>query len=50
MKISDLIQQLEVLKAKHGDLPVRVQSLTHTWDPEPELRPRGKPTFVLLNP
>lgn len=58
MKISELIEQLTKIRDEHGDLPVVVQSLTHAWDPEPELRPVGagigagkpRPTHVLLNP
>lgn len=51
MKLSVLIKKLEAFKAKHGDIETRVQSLSHTWSPEPELRPDAKnPTHVLLNP
>lgn len=52
MKISELIEQLEKLKKEHGDIKVVVQSLSHAWAPEPEIRPHGskKPEYVLLNP
>lgn len=49
MKISELIKKLEQLKARCGDLPVRVQSLSHMWDPEPTVI-RKQSSFVLLNP
>lgn len=54
MKLSDLIKQLEAMKATHGDLPVKVQTLSHRWDPEPVIRPIGakhdSEKWVLLNP
>lgn len=51
MKLSVLIKKLQDIKAKHGDIETRVQSLSHTWSPEPELRPNAEnPTHVLLNP
>jgi len=52
MKISDLIKQLEKLKEEHGDIQVIVQTLSHAWAPEPEVRPHApkKAEFVLLNP
>lgn len=57
MTISQLVEQLDKIKAEHGDLEVSVQSLSHRWSPEPELRPFNhkelgpscKP-YVLLNP
>ena len=54
MKLSELIVKLEDLKAKHGDLAVRVQTLTHMWDPEPVVRVQDSRMtvieYVLLNP
>ncbi len=51
MKISELVKQLEAIQKEHGDLPVRVQSLSHTWDPEPTIQRRGgKVVRVMLNP
>lgn len=50
MTISELLKQLEALKEKHGDLPVRVQTLSHLWDPEPVVRKRDGIEWVLLNP
>lgn len=51
MTVTQLITRLEELKKKHGDLEVKVQSLSHLWEPEPEPRPFGKkPIFILLNP
>lgn len=51
MKISDLEQILTELKTKHGDVPVAVQTLSHTWDPEPEIRENHySEKYVLLNP
>lgn len=58
MPLSALIAQLTKIKDEYGDLPVVIQSLTHIWDPDPELRPVGagigagkpRPTHVLLNP
>ncbi len=52
MKISELIKQLETLKAEHGDIDVKTQTLSHVWAPEPEIRPHGakKAEYVLLNP
>lgn len=48
MKLSDLIKLLTELKEKHGDVPVRYQTLTHRWKPEPEYVERDQ--YVLLNP
>jgi hypothetical protein len=51
MKISELVDKLEKMKKEHGDINVVVQTLSHAWAPEPELRPfKGKPEYVLLNP
>ncbi len=55
MKISDLIAILETIKAKHGDIEVKVQTLSHVWDPDPIVRESqtgyGKHLdWVLLNP
>lgn len=46
--ISDLIKTLEAIKKKHGDLPVRVQTLSHLFKPEPTVRdwPGGKVVIV----
>ena len=51
MKISQLVELLEKLKKQHGDIPVKCQSLSHYWEPEPEIRgqlPQSK--YILLNP
>ncbi len=47
-KLSDLIKELERLKKRHGDLPVRVQTLSHLFKPEPTVRdwPGGKVVIV----
>lgn len=57
MTISELIKKLEALREEHGDVPVKTQTLSHLWDPEPEIRdkyvmPGGKQRdgWVLLNP
>ena len=51
MKISELVEKLKKLQEEHGDIKVVVQSLSHAWAPEPEVRPfSGKPEYVLLNP
>lgn len=51
MTISELQKKLEDLKKEHGDIKVVVQTLSHAWAPEPEVRPFGKkPEYVLLNP
>lgn len=51
MRLSQLIMQLKRLKKEHGDLPVRYQSLTHRWEPEPTVTKTNSDTlFVLLNP
>ena len=52
MKLSDLIRMLEELKEKEGDLPVRWQSLSHLFEPEPTVRPSppASSKYVLLNP
>jgi hypothetical protein len=51
MKISDLIKLLEQIKTKNGDLEVKVQTLSHIWTPDVEVRRHedGKPRYVLLN-
>lgn len=48
--ISELILQLENIKKEHGDIPVRVNSMSHTWNVEPEVKERNGIKFVLLNP
>lgn len=64
MIISELISKLETLRNEHGDVPVRVQTLSHVWDPEPVIRDKCemsyemsdgnkrqmRPGWVLLNP
>lgn len=50
MYLSELIQKLEEIQKKRGDLPVRIQSLTHLFDPEPTVRERGVHSYVILNP
>lgn len=51
MTISELVKKLEELKKEHGDIKVVVQTLSHAWAPEPQVRPfSGKPEYVLLNP
>ena len=51
MKISELVKQLQLLSEKHGDVEVKVQSLTHLWPPEPAKRPfTGPVEYILLNP
>lgn len=51
MKINELIKQLELLREKHGDIEVKVQTMTHLWAPEPTKRPSTGPAeFILLNP
>lgn len=49
MKISELIAELEKLKKAHGDVPVRTQTLSHTWAPEPVVRGKDE-KYILLNP
>lgn len=60
MAISELISKLETLRNEHGDVPVRVQTLSDTWDPDPVIRDKyemsdGKKKWmregwILLNP
>jgi hypothetical protein len=50
MKISELVKILEELKAEHGDVKVLIQSLSHTWPPEPEIKKADRTHYVLLNP
>lgn len=57
MTINELIKKLEALRDEHGDVPVRVQTLSHLFDPEPEIRDKyvmfgGKQRsgWILLNP
>jgi len=50
MKLSELIDSLIKLKDEHGDLPVRVDSLSHSWQPEPEVKTRAGEKVVILNP
>jgi hypothetical protein len=60
MTINELIKRLEALRDEHGDVPVRVQSLSHVWDPDPVIRDKyemsdgdkkwQRPGWVLLNP
>jgi hypothetical protein len=50
MRISALIKELEKIKRKHGDVPVKVQTLTHVWDPELSIKGKGMDVdYVLLN-
>jgi hypothetical protein len=48
MKISDLIQELEKIKAEHGDLPVKIHTLSHSWEPEISIK-SSNTKYVLLN-
>jgi len=49
MKIDELIKELEKIKKEYGNLETRVQSMSHTWPPDPTVR--GVVTkYVLLNP
>ena len=50
MKLSTLIAELERLKKKHGDIEAKVQTLTHTWDPDMTVKryPHGE-LYVVLN-
>lgn len=53
MKISELIEELQKLHKQHGDLPCKVQTLSHYWDaPVPSPRPidQTKKQYILLNP
>lgn len=52
MSISELISKLESLRKEHGDVPVRVQTLSHVWDPEPVIRDKDETSkgWILLNP
>ncbi len=60
MKISELISKLEDLRKEHGDIEVRVQTLSHVWDPDPVIRDKyemsdgqktwQRPGWILLNP
>lgn len=34
MKISELVEKLEDIRAKEGDLKVVVESLSHSWPPD----------------
>lgn len=50
MRITDLIAELERLKKAHGDIAVKVQTLSHTWPPDLTVRkyPHGE-KYVVLN-
>jgi hypothetical protein len=50
MKISELQAKLEDLKAEHGDIDTVVQTLAHSWEPDPVVKqtPYGK--VLRLNP
>jgi hypothetical protein len=48
-RIDDLIADLQKLRQQHGNAPVRVQTLTHNWPPEPTVRTEPI-TWILLNP
>ncbi len=50
MKISELVAQLERIKAEQGDMEIVVQTLTHLWAPEPTVRKSTTGKVVLLNP
>lgn len=49
MKISELIKKLEKLQKEHGDIEAKVQTLSHTWDPDITVRkyPGGERYLVL---
>lgn len=52
MTLNEMIKILKSIKDNHGgDIEVRVLSLSHSWAPEPVVRPvnGGKPC-VVLNP
>lgn len=49
MKISDLIQALERIKANNGDLPVRIDTISHTFPPDLAVRERGDGKVLVLN-
>lgn len=46
--ISELIEQLQEIRKQHGNIPARVQSLTHMFLVEPVVR-EGPVKYVLLN-
>lgn len=50
MTLDKLIETLRKLREQHGDVLVRVQSLTHLWEPEPVVKQSGEQVYVLLNP
>ena len=50
MMLSELMGTLEQSKATHGDMPVKWQSLTHQWNPDPVVRRSDGREYVLLNP
>ena len=53
MTISELIAELEKIRAEHGDVPVwwesRWESISHRLPPDLAIRTVGGLTFVLLN-
>jgi len=49
MRISDLIRELKVIKAREGDLPVRWESVSHTLVPDPVVRTLAGKKLVVLN-
>lgn len=50
MTLHDLIVALEQLRRQHGgEIPVKCQTLTHAWDPEPVFKKDPEP-HILLNP
>lgn len=50
MKISELIEKLQAIKERDGDIEVKTQTLSHYWPPEVDVRRSpGLPPWVLLN-
>ena len=50
MTISELIKKLQEIEKGHGDLPVRVLTLTHLISPELYIKEASIGKIVLLGP
>lgn len=49
MTISDLIARLKEIRKQHGDIQVRIDSLSHTWTPDMAVRERAGEKVLVLN-
>lgn len=47
--ISELIEQLEIIKKEHGDLMVRCESISHMFRPDLTVRTYAGTKILILN-